>query len=670
MGNRKHMNRRDAEQETASWRSSLIQLPDRKFRSIIRNYLGPVATPYNKQDLYRSLLKFLRREDIRRRITALIDRDDAYILSAIHFAGSPHSQAFLGFLSEKFGALESARKVQNLQERLLIHENSADRSLHLNPVLKEDLLSRVVSGDILFPSLPADPPGTAVYRLGDSYLAAVLSYLLDTPSLLRTDKTYKKRGEAEIAEIFGTETDFFLQTVHMLVYLGLAEISSSEVIVSFKNWRAFASLPQEERNLSTAVSFALSGETGREDEQALSIFLNLIKRDRGYREEVLSQMLEYGRLLAQRKGTGSASSLIRRLVRTGALILISGTDQENSSYCLNPRFPKPGTDTAHHKRISIQPNFEVAIDPALDLPTVLPAAAAAKITRFDIFPHYEITKNSFNRAAEHYQTSKLISMLRKVNGGSLPVNIESTLKQWQQEREGIGLYRGTVLVTDKKRHDLVAHSAALKQYIKEIIAPGVFLLDERSPAKLRKAMESAGIDIPASSHTVSSEPIRIPVSRNVPSSPYINSNEERITREDRGSDDEGQDIVRELEQALKARKLPEGSESRLHQRIKEKMILVPEQLETDDQENEVTEAKGLNYVGKVRIIEKALESENSLLEAVIRGKGGVPERFIFRPRRVYTSGSSLYVEGIMNKDGSEVKLAVRKIFLIRDIGFF
>lgn len=652
---------KEDERETASWRSSLIQLPDRKFRSIIRNYLGPVSTPYNKHDLFRSLLKFLRRKDIRERITALIDQDDSYILTALHFAGSPHSRSFLGFLSEKYGSLESARKVQNLQERLLIYEDSADRSLHINPVLKDELLNRAVSEESLFPSNPAETTETVNYRLNDSYLAAVLSFLLESPSLLRTDKTYKKRGAAEVEAIFGPESDFFLETLYALSYLGLADISAPEITVSLENWTAIASISPAKRHLSTAVAFALSAEPGREDEEALLIFLKMIGRDRVYRKDVLSQMLEYARLLAEKKGSAPAAALIRRLVRTGALI------NEDSRYSLNSRFPEPEEDTAHHKRIAIQPNFEVAIDPALDLVTVLPTAAAAKINRFDIFPRYELTKGSFNRAAEFFEPSELILNLKKVNGGSLPVNIESTLNQWQQERAGIGLYRGTVLVTDKKRHDLVAHSAPLKNYIKDIIAPGVFLLDESSPAKLRKALENTGIDIPRPPEPASSEPLRLPAPAGVSAFPEFSYPADSKPAAADASD--GPEIIRELEQALKAQKLPEGAESRLHQRIKEKMILIPEQLESDDLENEVTEAKGLNYVGKVRIIEKALESENSLLEAVIRGKGGTPERFVFRPRRVYTSGSSLYVEGILNEDGSAVKLAVRKIFLIRDIGF-
>ena len=56
----------------ADFKSTLLTLGDDAFFELIRNYLGPIKTPFNKHDLIAQLMAFLRRDEIQDRIVSLI----------------------------------------------------------------------------------------------------------------------------------------------------------------------------------------------------------------------------------------------------------------------------------------------------------------------------------------------------------------------------------------------------------------------------------------------------------------------------------------------------------------------------------------------------------------------------------------------------------------------
>ena len=49
---------------TDTFQSALLTLPDDAFFELIRNYLGPVKTPFNKHTLIARLVSFLRKPEI------------------------------------------------------------------------------------------------------------------------------------------------------------------------------------------------------------------------------------------------------------------------------------------------------------------------------------------------------------------------------------------------------------------------------------------------------------------------------------------------------------------------------------------------------------------------------------------------------------------------------
>ncbi len=49
--------------KSEGWQRSVLTLPDAVFFDLMRNYLGDITTPFNKHNLIRRLVKFLKRKE-------------------------------------------------------------------------------------------------------------------------------------------------------------------------------------------------------------------------------------------------------------------------------------------------------------------------------------------------------------------------------------------------------------------------------------------------------------------------------------------------------------------------------------------------------------------------------------------------------------------------------
>jgi hypothetical protein len=115
-----------------------------------------------------------------------------------------------------------------------------------------------------------------------------------------------------------------------------------------------------------------------------------------------------------------------------------------------------------------------------------------------------------------------------------------------------------------------------------------------------------------------------------------------------------------------AEEAPLGDEQRreIRRRIERKLILVPEQITTAVVPRELPEARGLDYVGKVRLVEQALSRGTDYLEIVERGSGG-PSRLFIRPSRLDKGSGHLVLHGHTVGEDREVSVRVDKIGLVR-----
>lgn len=122
-----------------------------------------------------------------------------------------------------------------------------------------------------------------------------------------------------------------------------------------------------------------------------------------------------------------------------------------------------------------------------------------------------------------------------------------------------------------------------------------------------------------------------------------------------------------LPKAMPARSAAELRE--LSDRIERRLILTPRQLSVADVRPERLEASGLDYAGKVRIVERALRSPGDRLEILYRLPGAAidegPARILARPVRLEKTEKGLVLEAEDLGTGSPVRVPLGAASLVR-----
>jgi hypothetical protein len=103
----------------------------------------------------------------------------------------------------------------------------------------------------------------------------------------------------------------------------------------------------------------------------------------------------------------------------------------------------------------------------------------------------------------------------------------------------------------------------------------------------------------------------------------------------------------------------------LSDRIERRLILTPRQLAVADVRPERLEANGLDYQGKVRIVERALRSPGDRLEILYRLPGSEPTRILARPVRLEKTEKGLVLEAEDLGTGSPVRVPLGAASLVR-----
>lgn len=294
---------------------------------------------------------------------------------------------------------------------------------------------------------------------------------------------------------------------------------------------------------------------------------------------------------------------------------------------------------------------------------------------------FELTRGSAVRGFDAGLTAEgMAAELERLSGLPLPQNVRWSVREWRDRYDSVAVYRGTVLVVGTDRRYL-AEAPALAALVRRELAPGVFLLSSASDEELSRALARAGADIvafpgrsqppPADEHRSSPfPPIASPRSapRRAPEpAPAAAASAVPAADSDAPPPIAGASARQAaLRAALDAKGLPKDQRDELASRIDRRVVLSEAQLVGAAVRYEKLEAKGLDYVGKVRVAEQALAA-GSLVEIFWRGPKGEPCRALGSPLALEKGGGEveLVLEGAPR--GERIRVAVGKISLLRRI---
>ncbi len=664
------------------WREALVRLTDHHFFDLMRMYLGVIKTPFNKQRLIEELSSFLRRKENRDRILSLLDDFDLMILSAVELLPNPSQQKMVSLFAGGRSFPEIYERILNLEERLLIYRRAdADlRRYALNPLLEDALRPRLGLGCLLSPetlsfAAPADPP------LDDLTFAALYSFFLHQGEAVRMDGTFRKRAREALDASF-PRLAAVRGSVDMIVFafqnLGLLVRSEGMLIPSRSRWEQFAELSPLDRLAWLASAGAGKASRAAMHERASFFveFLQLLTPGAGYRKSSLARLAfilsENASASAVAHRQGRFASMIREQESLSAdeasrsdfvqSALYLGLLAENDGlYCVNPAFATLADAEPASSGILISPTFEVTVMPGIHLRDLLPAAAALEVRDVQTLALFELTRRSCAAAFEQGQNAESLAALFSAKSlQPLPQNIAFSIADWFRAYASVSLYHGYVLRVDESRRALFENTPALSALIRKTLAPGVYLLDVNEASEISEAFEASGLDAPGLS-TPESHRDSLPF----PSAASKQVLSRSASAPAAQAAELPPDYAEDLKLALEDMDMDEDSRDALRSRIERRIILSPSQLVPDSVRVEKVEARGMDFLGKIKIAEYAL-AVGSLLE-IETDSGSEGSAILGRPESMEKRTGDVILTLIREPDGIEEKVSLGKALLVRRI---
>lgn len=708
------------ENKCDNWRTYFIQLDDSDFLMTMRLYLSEVKTPYNKQKLLEQLEAFLRREETQKNIIALLSKEDILLLSAIKFLSGATIESLKELFGTDFIEEKMKRHLQELQSRLLIYEDSSSRKFDstykLNPILAQ-ALDGVLTAQNLCPEYDSPieiPPSRECARA--ELVAAFLSYVAKNKSICKLDGTFKKRAEDEMKEKFPGQLERLVLLSRAAKHLGLIQENEGAFELNWNEIEAFAELEKCEQimYLLAAIPVHYSKERTRLYAEIFLKALNAIPQN-GFSESVF---LRYIHLLCTKQSleyvSYSRPSRFSKIVQSheqsadfqnepetltdffkclvdyaetlGVINSSSGNTSEKVIF-KNPNFFAACSDAQKQAMLETDSAFNVTLMQGCAPSNIVPLIKFADIVKFDTVAQFEINKDSVIRALDCGMDSEnIIRFFQESSNLKLPEALEISLKEWEDAYKSISIYKGFIIKLDEKSAALAEHNSHLRQHIFEQLAPGIFLLDCADEAKVERLLKRCGIENAgkiktAELKTEQSHFSKIGNSRalfdDAPSAKKIasekpsedgsekksakNSSKQKKTHTTNDNSETQDSVLQNIFKSIDALELSDEQKDTLRDMAASKLIVSSSQLRAPTIPVEKKSARGMDYQGKLHIIEQALRNKEKILFRISKGANlevGIPTSI---ERTKFQDG--IYLNLIVN--GEEKEYSVGRLEFVQ-----
>ena len=644
-------------QRIIDWRESFTKMPDQQFFEIIRMYLGEIKTPYNKQNLIDDISSFLCTDENKAAIIHLLCNGDLKILAAVRFIPHVSRQKMESYCTVLFGGLFSklslAEHLANLMQRLLVFEftNPLDGSveLRINPLL-EDSLFPVVPIELLLPK-----PSVRIERsteeifLTPQLLAAFISYVFMHPDLCKADGSLKKKNSSELSAIFGLS---LLPVLDLLLKafcnLNLFHQAEKLLEVDWERLKELSLMPEMSQYayLCVACCGHFSRSTLHANAQLLFDVLCAVLEE-GYEKSGIMNLAlllkensqndsvggggRFAQIVARAEGFSDMTTelvmegMIDACIEFGLLHSVSSGDSEilyvpQAVTAVSRR--SPFLAEKNHL-LSIDAGYIVTILPGLTLADFLPLVRFLSVTHYDTAVSFEICKKSVMHSFDAGMTPDVIKeQLMNYSSFPVPQNIQVSLDDWNNSYSSASLFKGYVLKVSKENIVKTRNDRVLSPYIVEEISEGVFLLDFSSDEESNDVLGKSGLDFVGKIRERHAEQEVLGFMRlrkhDVP------MQEETFAMADApfklSSTLEQNKTIEGLKKQVVQMDIPLEQKEGLLDRVEPRIVVNPDQLRGSSVRFECREAGGMDYQGKMHVIEDAIQSK-VLLEVHLEEEG-------------------------------------------------
>ncbi len=654
-------------QRIINWRESFALLPDNHFFEIIRMYLGEIKTPFNKQKLIEELGAFIRKEETRKILISLLSESDLQLICAVKFISNATEEKLALFFENTFSFAELYARLLNLEERLIIYRHvdkaSGKMIVSLNPHLEEDFKNLADRKVLLENPSMSELSDELQNALSPELIASFISFIYKNPDICKADGTFKKRIESEIEKLFPGRTPLLHCLTVAFINLSLIRESPQGFEIDRNKFSSFTKLPEiiqyayfcvasqgrfsrgmlvRQAKLLLDVASAIP-EAG----YARTILLRLaylISEDQGDVPGIssfgsasrFSAMLNRARQTQESDGvedlsaigmSENLSSILDRLIDSAELMGIlskKGTDENGETvYVSGSIFDSVEIDRENEPKVlSIDAAFNVTVLPGLSLGSLLPLMNFLELKQFDTAALFEINRKSVMRGFDAgLSEEKIFSLLKKYCPYELPQNLEVSVEDWGKSYSSATIFKGYILQVSGENAAITENNPAIAPFISATLAPGIYLLSVENDAEASEVISKSGLDFIGKIKTAekSYESLAFPEftftkNKNVSEynyDEYTDANGNEILKP--GKECERKAHFDKMREELEKMEMPQENREGLLQRIDHKIVLSVSQLRPESVHFERIEAGGMDFSGKLHIIEGSI-SNNSMVE--------------------------------------------------------
>lgn len=666
--------------EITVWKESIIQLPDNSFFDLMQLYLGKLQTPFNKQKLIERLSAFLSKLSIQEIIAKTLSDSDILILTAIEELHEPTQSILVRLFEKKIPYRQLYDFLLNMEERLLIYrekKSENEKVYKINPLLKKTL-KPFLDKTVFFLAEKKEILTVNELNINDTFFASLYSFCFHNGLIFKNNGIIKKKCAEKLIRIIPclAQKENIIENIFSACEnLGLLFKSETNTVLQKQKWKAFAELNSIEKHayFLTASVFKLRKENIQILSQLLIEFLYFFEPDCLYERNdaeflfffLCAKMLDNTYLqpeVMQENFEHKITELIDILVFYGIICTKKNLIYRNPEYKISSAEPK--------KPLLIDSSFEVTVLPDSNLNKLLDVCEAMEPILIQTAGRFKITKKTCARFFQNgFSGIELFDMLVRLTDHSLPQNIIVSISEWYSDFTAISVYSGFVVSVSKEKEKLFMHDTPIKKLVRKKLGDGVYLLNIHDIKEFEQAVILGGIEFifykDKPDKYISNRGFQ-KLNLNIKKENFKLKEKKEWTKEQIKRNSDYKTVIDELNLCLNEKNLSEDDKKNIHERINRKAIITKEQITNIPTKFEKSEAGGLDFFGKQRIVETALAG-NKFLEIHLV-KGTKTKKIVCMPQQVvkYPDDAVLIGYSVPKRENLTISIAqILKIKLIR-----
>ena len=680
------------------WRESLTLLPEERFFEIMRVYVGAIQTPYNKPNLIEKLSSIFRKAENQKRIISFLSDFDLRMLSVISIISDANQEKITEFFSKDYSISDIYAELLSLNERLLIFSYKNPENMKpviaINPLLDEALSPYLGLHQLLPQALCVQRNFEQTFCLSPLFIASFISYIQANPEMCKNNLSIKKKDLERLEVIFPGKQSVLTLLLNSFLNLGIVKFGEKALFVDENRLFKFAKLSEISQYiyLATASAVHLGREGLRLQAQLLidtassipneGFTLNsivntafLLSNRKGF-ESKMSGGSSFSRILEARRSVEFAEedsepdkagglqnfsgriieNVINSAVEFGIFALYGQTANGENIYNRSDLFINGKSEVSGSKKglLNINAGTSITLMPGFSLCDLIPLIRFMDVVKNSTVSEFEISRKSVSRAFDKNITpEEIFAVLGEYNAFEIPQNLRMNIDEWHKSYSSAMLYKGYVLKVDEKTSRIIENNPNVSPYIQLKLAEGIYLLNLPVDSDISSFIESSGLEFMGNvrESESNSESMDFPLLHEGHSIISMEVNQEI---QDKLSElvNEGNQTKAQFFKTLRSLNLKKQHEDALALRISKGVILSEDQLKADTVRLEILEADGMNYAGKVRLVENAIQAGDSL-ELVMPADrdGNVMKSFIGKPLSVTKHPEDCLLKFQLEPDG-------------------